>query len=130
MAPYRTKTVKAKKRNDASAPAAWAARPAEFAGRSGKPCHADGAIMTTLNTIASTAASGLYVAQTGLSTVSNNIANLNTPGYVREVVDQVTSAQQGLGSGVSVLGVQRAVNQYLQNASLLSAATEDFKSPS
>ena len=36
-----------------------------------------------------TAASGLQAAQAGLRTTSDNIANVNTPGYVRKTIDQV-----------------------------------------
>jgi flagellar hook-associated protein 1 FlgK len=77
--------------------------------------------MSTLSSIFNSASSALYVAQTGLNAVSDNIANLNTPGYVRKVVDQASAMQQGLGMGVSVVGVTRAANQYLQNASLAAA---------
>ena len=79
--------------------------------------------MTTLNSILGTASSGLYVAQTGINAVSDNVANVNTTGYVRKVVNQTTTAQQGGGVGVSIAAVTRAANQYLQNASLSAAAT-------
>lgn len=79
--------------------------------------------MTTLNSILGTASSGLYVAQTGINAVSDNVANVNTTGYVRKVVNQTTTSQQGGGVGVSVAAVTRAANQYLQNASLSAAAT-------
>ena len=42
----------------------------------------------SLSSILNIANSGLQVAQTGLNTVSNNIANANTAGYVREIVNQ------------------------------------------
>ena len=74
--------------------------------------------MTTLSSILQISSAGLASAQTGINTVSNNVANLNTAGYVREVVNQGTITNQGLGAGVSVTGVVRAANQYLQNASL------------
>jgi flagellar hook-associated protein 1 FlgK len=74
--------------------------------------------MTTLNSILQTSSVGLSTAQTGINTVSNNVANLNTAGYVREVVNQNSVSSQGLGSGVSVTSIVRVANQYLQNASL------------
>jgi flagellar hook-associated protein 1 len=76
----------------------------------------------TLNSIMASATSGLYVAQTGLTAVSDNVANINTPGYARKVVNQTALDQQGVGTGVSVASVTRAANQYLQNASLAAAA--------
>jgi len=74
--------------------------------------------MTTLGSILQTSSAGLAAAQTGISTVSNNVANLNTAGYVREVVNQGSVNDEGLGAGVSVSGVVRTANQYLQNTSL------------
>jgi flagellar hook-associated protein 1 FlgK len=76
----------------------------------------------SLNSILGTASSGLFVSQTGINAVSDNVANVNTPGYVRKVVNQSTLAQQGLGIGVSIASISRAANQYLQNASLSAAA--------
>ncbi len=76
----------------------------------------------SLNSILGTASSGLFVSQTGINAVSDNVANVNTPGYVRKVVNQSTLAQQGLGIGVSIASISRAANQYLQNASLAASA--------
>ena len=77
--------------------------------------------MTTLNSILQTASSGLSVAQLGINTVSNNVANLNTAGYVRELLDQSSVSNEGLGAGVSVTQVVRAANQYLQSTSLTAS---------
>ena len=79
--------------------------------------------MTTLNSILNTAASGLYTAQSGIGVASDNISNLNSPGYVRKVLDQNAQAISGIGTGVSVTGITRAANQYLQNASLNASAS-------
>lgn len=76
----------------------------------------------SLNTILNSASSGLYVAQTGINAVSDNIANVNTPGYVEKVVNQSAMALQGAGAGVAVTSITRAANQYLQNASLSASA--------
>ena len=72
----------------------------------------------SLSSILSTANAGLLAAQTGIGAVSDNIANVNTPGYVRKTVDQASLALQGKGYGVSVSGVARAADQFLQNAGL------------
>ena len=68
------------------------------------------------------AASGLTAAQASLTAVSDNIANVNTPGYVRKVVDQQQQVVDGAGQGVSIIGVRRVTDQYLQLASLTASA--------
>lgn len=77
----------------------------------------------SINTIMSTANTGLVAAQAGLRTVSDNIANANTPGYVRKIIDQSSLVSQGAGAGVSIDGVRRVVDRYLGSASLSSAST-------
>lgn len=69
--------------------------------------------------IFSTGLSGLSAAQNALSTTSNNISNVFTPGYNREVTLLGESAT-GQG-GVQVEDVQRQFNHYI--ASQLNAAT-------
>ena len=69
-----------------------------------------------------TATSGLMAAQTGLRTVSDNIANVNTPGYVRKAVDQQQLTVNGVGMGVQVTGIRRVTDQYLQLASLTASS--------
>lgn len=69
------------------------------------------------------ASTGLAASQIGLRTVSDNIANVNTPGYVRKTVDQAPLVVNGTGMGVQVTGVKRVTDQYLQLATL--TATSD-----
>jgi flagellar hook-associated protein 1 FlgK len=76
----------------------------------------------SLNTILSAANTGLLTAQVGLRTVSDNIANANTPGYVRKIVTQTSLAAEGMGVGVDVASVRRVTDRYLQGASLGAAA--------
>jgi flagellar hook-associated protein 1 FlgK len=76
----------------------------------------------SLNSITNTAASGMIAAQLGLNTVSDNVANLNTPGYVDKVVNLNSQVIGGVGTGVSAPGVALAANQFLQNASLAATA--------
>lgn len=77
----------------------------------------------SLSAILSSANSGLMAAQTGLRTVSDNIANINTPGYVRKVVEQAPMVSAGMGVGVDVTAVRRAADQFLQRAALTARAS-------
>lgn len=69
-----------------------------------------------------TAASGLNAAQMNLRVTSDNIANVNTPGYVRKKVDQAPLVVGGQGMGVDIQGVQRITDQYLQLATLTASS--------
>lgn len=66
--------------------------------------------------------SGLRAAQTGVSTVSQNIANANTPGYVRAEVVLAPNTQIGIGGGVEIQGVRRAADRFLATASYIAEA--------
>lgn len=72
--------------------------------------------MSDLLTIGSTAVAAY---QRALGTVSNNIANVGTEGYVRQETSMSENMprQQGriyLGTGVSVAGIKRAYDQFLE----------------
>jgi len=101
-----------------------------------------------------TALSGMNLASEELDVTGNNIANQSTAGYVRESVNAVpsgvgvaniTTPADGIGTGVQILGVARADNQYLdsqdlsahtnaaalnQTQSVLSQAQAAFNEPS
>ncbi|MES2033335.1 MAG: flagellar hook-associated protein FlgK [Pseudomonadota bacterium] len=77
----------------------------------------------TLSSIMSSANTGLMAAQTGLRAVSDNIANINTPGYVRKVIDQTPLVSAGMGVGVDIAQIRRAADQFLQRASLTAKAS-------
>lgn len=64
------------------------------------------------------ASSGMRAAQAGMRTVSDNITNVNTPGYARKIVHQSPAVISGGGAGVKIDGVRRAVDVYLQKATL------------
>lgn len=69
----------------------------------------------------STGMSGLLASQIGLSTIGHNVANVNTDGYSRQVVQFSARPAQGMGSfyigtGVNTVAVQRAYSQYLNTA--------------
>ena len=76
----------------------------------------------SLTAMLKTAASGLNAAQMNLRVTSDNIANVNTPGYVRKQVDQAPLVVGGRGMGVEILGVSRVTDQYLQTASLAASS--------
>jgi len=65
-----------------------------------------------LTTAISAALSGLQATQQGLNLVADNVANANTPGYVRKTVQLVNT---GAGSvGVQVVGISRELDQLVQ----------------
>ena len=76
----------------------------------------------SLNSIIGNAASGLQAAQTTLRVVSDNVANVDTPGYVRKVVDQTSLTAGGQGSGVTAAAIRRVTDQFLQAAGLKAAS--------
>ena len=76
----------------------------------------------SLSTILNIANSGLQTAQTQLRVVSDNVSNVNTPGYVRKIADQVSLTTQGVGTGVEVARVRLATDRFLQAASLNAGA--------
>ncbi len=64
--------------------------------------------------------SGLRAAQTSIGVVSSNIANANTPGYVRSEVSLSALTHLGAGAGVQVSSVQRAADRFLATASYIA----------
>ncbi|WP_397397187.1 flagellar hook-associated protein FlgK [Phenylobacterium sp.] len=77
----------------------------------------------SLTSVLNNASSGLIAAQAGLRTASDNIANVNTPGYVRKAIDQTHRIIGGAGAGTEVSGVRRIVDQFLVSAGLTAAST-------
>lgn len=64
-----------------------------------------------------TAATSLQVTQLGLQTVGNNIANANTPGYIRQQVIQTPAAGYRYGNAIIGLGVRaQSVEQVIDEA--------------
>src|SRR5260221_4994813 len=68
----------------------------------------------SLNDALSIAMSGLRANQAAMTLVSSNVANAETPGYVRKSIDQVTSNSGSYGANVSIVGVNRELDQYIQ----------------
>src|SRR5262245_9094653 len=83
--------------------------------------------MTLLGTIQN-ANNALNAAQLGLQVAGNNIANANTPGYIRERLAQSPAPTQKygnllLGLGVHVDGVVQVIDKFLDER--LRNATSD-----
>ena len=68
----------------------------------------------SLSDILGSALSGLNAAQAGLRSASNNIANVNTPGYVRERVMLETGVTAGQVTGVRTLEAVRIADRFLE----------------
>lgn len=66
----------------------------------------------SLGNAISSALSGLRATQTGVGVISNNIANADTPGFVRKSAIQATIGE-GVG-GVRIVGVQRELDMFVQ----------------
>jgi flagellar hook-associated protein 1 FlgK len=73
--------------------------------------------------------SGLNAAQGSLSVLSNNIANVNTPGYSRQQSAQTANASNAyggvfIGTGTTLADVRRVYNQFLTSAYQNSTALD------
>ncbi|MDE1938731.1 MAG: flagellar hook-associated protein FlgK [Alphaproteobacteria bacterium] len=77
----------------------------------------------SLNGIMSSALSALKTNSSALSIVSNNVANMNTTGYARRVVNLQTLSAGGQVAGVDIADVQRVVDQYLNQEALSAGAS-------
>ena len=60
------------------------------------------------------AVSGLRVTQSSLALVASNIANAETPGYVKKASTQVAAASGDTTIGVRLSSITRELDQYLQ----------------
>lgn len=76
----------------------------------------------SLNLIMNNATSGLMTAQAQLRVVSDNVANVNTPGYVRKLAEQQAMTTQGVGAGVEIARIRLATDRFLQAASFSAGA--------
>ncbi|WP_300542055.1 flagellar hook-associated protein FlgK [Maricaulis sp.] len=74
----------------------------------------------SLSGVLGNALSGLAASQAGLRAASNNVANVNTPGYARTQASFQSRNVGGVAMGVEVLGINRIVDRHLQASSLRS----------
>jgi flagellar hook-associated protein 1 FlgK len=85
----------------------------------------------SLNGILSSALSALQTNTTALGVVSQNIGNLNTPGYADRTVDEQTQVLGGNLSGVEVADIQRITNQFLTQENLdASSSSQQYATES
>ena len=68
----------------------------------------------SLSQALATSVSGLRITQSSLALVASNVANAETPGYVRKTAAQVTTAAGGNGVSVRIASINRELDQYVQ----------------
>jgi len=59
------------------------------------------------------ALTGLNINQQALTVLSQNIANANTPGYSKQIINQQSVTLGGLGEGVDIESITRKIDNYL-----------------
>jgi len=80
----------------------------------------------SLDAVMRTALSGMNANQAALRSTSNNIANVNTPGYAREEVLLETRALDGRGAGVDIAEVRRIVDDFLNRELITISAKHGY----
>lgn len=78
-----------------------------------------------------TAMSGLRANQAALALVSSNVANAETPGYVKKSLSQIATTTADYGSSVRINGVNRELDQFVQTqlrTEMSGAAYADIRS--
>jgi flagellar hook-associated protein 1 FlgK len=76
----------------------------------------------SLSQALNTSTAGLRTAQAGLSLIASNVANAETPGYVRKTLVQTTTSAGGAGVSVRVAAINRELDIYLQRQLRTEAA--------
>ena len=85
----------------------------------------------SLNSIMNSGVSGMLAHQQALTVTSNNIANVQTVGYARKVVDYSAVVLDGTGAGVNIDDIRRITDQFVTRELRLStASTEQYKAMS
>jgi flagellar hook-associated protein 1 FlgK len=82
----------------------------------------------SITAMLNTGLSALLANQSALRSTSTNVANVNTPGYVRRVITFETQTAGSLLGGVEIASVKRAVAQFLggeRNAAASSVGSAD-----
>ena len=76
-----------------------------------------------------TASSGLKVTQSAMSIVASNVANAQTPGYVRKTLQVSSISANDVGNSVRVAAVQRELDEYLQKQMRVESAGGAYADP-
>jgi flagellar hook-associated protein 1 FlgK len=76
----------------------------------------------SLSQALSTSTAGLRTTQSALALIASNVANAETPGYVRKTLVQSTTAAGTNGVGVRVASINRELDIYLQRQLRTEAA--------
>ena len=76
----------------------------------------------SLSAILGNALSGLNASQVGMRAASNNVANVNTPGYARTTPIFQSRSVGGMAMGVETAGVKRVADRYLQSSVIRAMA--------
>ena len=71
----------------------------------------------SITEVISTGLSGLNASQAGLKALSNNLANVQTPGYARERVGFTPNVLGGRVQGVNATQLERTADRFLEAAS-------------
>ena len=82
----------------------------------------------SLSQALSTSVAGMKVAQTGLSLIASNVANAETPGYVRKTLYQSAVSIGEKGVSVKVQSINRELDVYLQRQLRTEAAGGSYAS--
>lgn len=80
--------------------------------------------MVGLTSVLLSGLSGMRAAQSAMGTISNNITNANTPGYVRTEITLAPRSYLGAGAGVEISSIQRAADRFLATASYIARAAQ------
>jgi|CXWL01.1.fsa_nt_gi flagellar hook-associated protein 1 FlgK len=77
----------------------------------------------SISSVLLTGLSAMRASQQGLGVASQNIANANSPGYVRTEITLAPRTNVGPGAGVEVTSIKRAADRFLATAAYISAST-------
>ncbi|MEH6474246.1 MAG: flagellar hook-associated protein FlgK [Sneathiella sp.] len=81
----------------------------------------------SLNAIMNSGVTGMLSHQEALATTANNIANVQTEGYARKVVEYSTIVLGGSGAGVEIENIRRVTDEFvLKELRLATASTEQY----
>jgi flagellar hook-associated protein 1 len=85
----------------------------------------------SLNAILNSGVTGMLSHQAALNVTANNVANVQTDGYARKVVDYGAIVVDGIGAGVEISEVRRVTDEFIaKELRLATAGSEQYKAMS